>query len=146
VVSEGRTFYYASKGEAIAVGRVLADVRRVSRPGSRLFVGPLDLRRTPYNEAEFYHFLSEWVPATYFIDLHPGVALRHGAQLARELASADVAVLSPQIIDEPNQSRLFGSDAGNRVLARAFCLVSTHRQYRVFVKCQAGQVTSPQQA
>lgn len=138
VTSRGRTFYLQSEEDATAVGQVIADVRRVSRPGARLFVGPLDLRMTLYNEAELYYLLPEFVPATYFIDMHPDVALRQGTRLARDVAGADVLILSPEVwmIEPASDPGRVGSNAANLIVARDFCPLSTHSKYQVLIKCR----------
>jgi hypothetical protein len=40
----------------------LAAAARISRPGQRLFVGPGNLRKTPYSDAYLYYELGDLVP------------------------------------------------------------------------------------
>ena len=53
---------------------MIADLDRMSKPGERLLVGPSDLRRTWYSDAFFYYMFPELTPATYFIEMDPGLA------------------------------------------------------------------------
>lgn len=124
---EGRTFLYGRRDAAEAVNAAVPLVDELTEPGDRLFVGPGDLRKTPYSEAYLYHLLPELEPATRYIEMDPGVANAADSGLAEELASAEVALLSSIRDDweEPNDSRRFGSDEPNRVLEERFCLVGS---------------------
>jgi hypothetical protein len=121
----GRTFNVA-RARRGAVRATLETVERVSRPGDRLFVGPRDLRRTPYNDTFLYYLLPQLDPATRFIYMNPAVALHESDQLADDVASADVLVLSDQWSrwNEPNDSVRYGSDRANRVVRDEFCEVA----------------------
>jgi hypothetical protein len=120
----GRIFYYGRPEVASAAHDVLAEVPKWAEEGDRLFVGTTDLRKTPLSEAYLYYLLPEYPPATYFIEMDPGVANRKGSRLADDLRSADIAILSSawNDWDEPNDSRKLGSVVPNRVLAREFCV------------------------
>ncbi|MGI8794266.1 MAG: hypothetical protein ACR2H3_14010 [Acidimicrobiales bacterium] len=140
----GRRFFYGRKDAVDAVHALLRDVEQVAEPGDRLFVGTGDLRKTPYSEAFLYYLLPELPPATRYIEMDPGVANASDSGLARDLASADVVILSSirDDWDEPNDSRLFGDDGPNAVLAETFCLVSSHGVglfgrglYELYVRC-----------
>ncbi|MDQ3146550.1 MAG: hypothetical protein M3R01_06385, partial [Actinomycetota bacterium] len=124
VSREGRNFYYGRRDAAKALRTLLPDLERVAAPGDRLFVGTSDLRKTPYSDAFLYHLFPELDPATRYIEMDPGVANEEGSGLAEDLASADVAVLSRIWNDwnEPNDSRVVGSDESNRVLEDQFRL------------------------
>ncbi len=129
---EGRTFYYGRKDVDKAVAELLPVVDRVSEPGDRLFVGPRDLRKTPYSDAFLYYLLPELPPATRYIEMDPGVANSEDSGLSDDLASADVVILS-RVWDawtEPNDSRKVGSDAPVRVLEERFCLVGSFGERR----------------
>ena len=138
-----RVFYYGRKDAVDAVTQMLPDIDMRKRPGDRLFVGTGDLRKTPYSEAFLYYLLPDLPPATYYIEMDPGVANAPDSGLDRDLASADIVVLSSIRDDweEPNDSRTFGSDAPNQVLARDFQLVGSygtglygHGLYELYVK------------
>jgi hypothetical protein len=128
----GRVFYYGRPEVATAAQQLLAEVPKVAKPGDRLFVGTTDLRKTPLSDAYLYYMLPEYPPATRYIEMDPGVANAKGSGLASDLRSANVAILSGVWNDwsEPNDSRKFGSDAPNRVLARDFCLVASYGNNR----------------
>lgn len=124
----GREFRYARPDAVDAVNAMLPRVEEISEPGERLFVGPGDLRKTPYSEAFLYHLLPQLRPATRYIEMDPGVANADDSGLAEELASADVVILSSIRDDwnEPNESVEFGSNEPNEVLEREFCLVESY--------------------
>jgi hypothetical protein len=128
VSREGRTFYYGREDAAKALRELLPDLERIAPEGGRLFVGTGDLRKTPYSDAFLYHLFPELDPATRYIEMDPGVANEEGSGLADDLASADVAVLSHIWDDwnEPNDSRVVGSDEANRVLDEQFRRIETY--------------------
>jgi hypothetical protein len=136
---DGRVFYYGKEDRAAAANDVIAAAARISRPGQRLFVGPGNLRKTPYSDAYLYYELGDLVPATYYIEMDPGMANTAHSGLDRQLASADIVILS-KIWDnwsEPNDSRKVGSDKPVRVLARDFCRVGTYGGlYELYRKCR----------
>jgi hypothetical protein len=135
----GRVFYYGKPDRAAAANQVIAAAARISKPGQRLFVGPVDLRKTPYSDAYLYYMLPDLVPATYYIEMDPGVANANGSRLPTDLESADVVILSAIWEDwsEPNDSRKVGSDASTKVLARDFCHVGTYLGlYQLYRKCR----------
>ncbi|HUF83839.1 MAG TPA: hypothetical protein VMQ81_04515 [Acidimicrobiia bacterium] len=136
---EGRRFYYGRPDVARAAEPLLAEADRITEPGDRLFVGTTDLRKTPYSDAYLYYMLHELTPATYYIEMDPGVANRDDSGLDDDLASADIAILSSVWNDweEPNDSRDFGSDEPNKVLKEKFCLVDTYGDglYELYERC-----------
>lgn len=143
---DGRTFLYGRPDAVDAVNRLLPLVDELTEPGDRLFVGPADLRRTPYSEAFLYFLLPELVPATRYIEMDPGVANGEDSGLAREVASSDVLILSSIRDDweEPNDSRLYGPNDANEVVRSRFCLVESYGEgvggrglYEVHVPCEA---------
>jgi hypothetical protein len=138
-----RVFYYGRKDAADAVNAMLVDVDRLAHPGERLFVGTGDLRKTPYSEAFLYYLLPDLPPATYYIEMDPGVANADNSGLDRDVASADIVILSSirDDWDEPNDSRKIGPDAPNQVLARDFRLAGSygaglfgHGLYELYVR------------
>jgi hypothetical protein len=137
--NDGRVFYYGRADVAAIFPALIRDVERLTQPGDRLFVGPSDLTRTAYNDAFVYYLFPDLVPATYYIEMDPGVADKPGSGLPGDLASADVAVLTP-IWDhwvEPNDSVKHGSTATARVLARDFCKVRDYDGlYELYRRCR----------
>jgi hypothetical protein len=126
----GRNFYYGTPAAADAANALIAafDAQH-PRPGQRLFVGTVDLRRTPYDDAFFYFLYPELSPATYYIEMDPFDS-RLGSRLAGDVRSADWLILSNlwRNWDEPNDSSKYGSNAPNEVVQRDFCLVGKYGQ------------------
>ena len=62
-------------------------------------------------------------PATYFIEMDPGLANAPDSRLADDLRSADWVILTSfwDGWHEPNTSMDFGSDVPNEIIARNFC-------------------------
>jgi hypothetical protein len=135
---DGRVFYYGKPDRAAAANMVIAEAARIAQPGDRLFVGPANLRKTPYSDAYLYYMLPQLDPATYYIEMDPGVANAEGSGLAQDLESADLVILSSIWDDwsEPNDSRKSGSDEAERVLERDFCLVGNYLdRYELYRRC-----------
>ena len=106
--------------------------RALAEPGERLLVGPLDLRRTWYSDVFIYWLFPELEPATYYIEMDPGLANAEGSSLADDVASADWVILTG-LWDgwmEPNSSMDYGSDAPNQVMRDQFCVVGTWEDSR----------------
>lgn len=128
-VSRGeRSFRFGAWGLAVSAQGVIDDLDRLSSPGERLIVAPGDMRRTWYNDVSLYWMFPELEPATYYIEMDPGLANAEGSSLADDVASADWVILTNFWFgwDEPNTSIDYGSDAPNEVLRQRFCLVSTY--------------------
>jgi hypothetical protein len=123
-----RNFYLGSEPITPAAQAVVDELGRRARPGERLFVGPADLRKTPYSDAYLYHLFPELVPATRYIEMDPGIANAEDSGLADDVASADWLILSHvwDNFDEPNDVRELGSNAPNEVVERDFCLVDDY--------------------
>ena len=139
VERNGRRFYLGDFGPYLASRDVIADLATMSKPGERLLVGPSDLRRTWYSDAFFYYMFPELTPATYFIEMDPGLANAPGSRLASEVASSDWVILT-SFWDgwrEPNSSMDFGSDEPNQVLHDKFCEVKSYQDglVRLFHRC-----------
>jgi len=135
---DGRLFYYGKEDRALAANLVIAEAARISKPGQKLFVGPVDLRKTPYSDAYLYYMLPRLKPGTYYIEMDPGMANTDHSGLDRQLASSDIAILSKIWDDwsEPNDSRKVGSDKAEQVLARDFCHVGSYLGlYELYQKC-----------
>lgn len=125
-VQRGDRYFYLGDYEAfVAVQAAVDEVAARADPGDRLLVGPLDLRRTWYSDVFIYWLLPELEPATYYIEMDPGLANAEDSSLADDVASADFVILTGLWAGwmEPNESMEFGSDAPNRVLADRFCVV-----------------------
>jgi hypothetical protein len=134
-------------GVQAASQQAVDELDRLASPGQRLLVGPADLSRTIYSDVLFYHLFPELDPATYFIEMDPGLADAPGSSLADDVASADWLILTNFWTGwfEPNASSDFGSDAPNQVVADRFCLVGNYDNALVLLyrKCAAGDGVSP---
>ncbi|HVE18774.1 MAG TPA: hypothetical protein VNB52_06805, partial [Ilumatobacteraceae bacterium] len=139
VSRNGRRFYLGDFGPYLASRDVIADLGKMSKPGERLLVGPSDLRRTWYSDAFFYYMFPELTPATYFIEMDPGLANAPGSRLASEVASSDWVILTGfwDGWREPNSSMDFGSDVPNKVLNDDFCEVGNYQSglVRLYHRC-----------
>ena len=127
VERDDRYFYLGDREAYLAVQAAVDQLDALAQPGERLLVGPNDLRRTWYSDAFIYWLLPELDPATYYIEMDPGLANAEGSSLAADVASADWVVLTG-LWDgwtEPNSSVDYGSDAPNQVLRDEFCVVGT---------------------
>ena len=141
VSRDGRRFYLGDFGPYLASRDVITDLGQLAKPGERLLVGPSDLRRTWYSDAFFYYLFPELTPATYFIEMDPGLANAPGSRLASEVASSDWVILT-SFWDgwrEPNSSMDFGSDEPNTVLHDKFCEVKSYENglVRLFHRCRS---------
>jgi hypothetical protein len=140
-VSRGdRNFYFGAPRAALASQQLVDDLDGLVAPGDRLFVGPMDLSRTWYSDAVFYWLFPEMEPATYFIEMDPGLANAEGSRLADDLDSADFVVLTAFWAgwNEPNAAMDFGSPAPNEVLAERFCQYRAYQDglARLFYRCR----------
>ena len=82
-----RSFPLKSIGQARVTRKMLDQLEKSSSPEQRLFVGPLDLRRTNYNDTFIYHFMLQLRPATYF------------SQSTRFTSSADIGRADWLVLD-----------------------------------------------
>jgi len=134
----GRSWYTAYASDAAPTQQLLDTVERIAKPGERLFVGPQDLRKTPYSDAFFYYLLPQLTPSTYYIEMDPGVANASDSGLANEVRHSDLLILSTAWAnwDEPNSSRQVGPDTANQVVRTQFCLVGTYGpHYKLYRRC-----------
>ena len=70
-------------------------IPKYARPGDKLFVGPTDLRKTPYSDAYLYYLLPEYAPGTYYIEMDPGVANAKDSRMPKDLAHSHRSGASP---------------------------------------------------
>ncbi|HEX7134812.1 MAG TPA: hypothetical protein VF228_19720, partial [Iamia sp.] len=128
-----RAFFLGAPDIADSAQSVTDALAARIQPGDRLFVGTADLRKTPYSDAYFYFLFPQATPATYYIEMDPGIANADDSGLADEVESADWLILS-HVWDpwsEPNDSRDFGSDAPNQVVADQFCALNDESDFYV---------------
>ncbi len=147
VERDGRRFWFGDAFVASALNQMVVDLDDLTEPGDRLIVGPADLSRTIYSDVAVYFLFPELEPATYFIEMDPGLADTEGSGLAEDIATADFLVLTNIWTgwNEPNASSDFLSQEANQAVADNFCLV---RQYEenlvmIFERCEGGGGVSP---
>lgn len=147
VSRDDRNFWFGNVPLQVASQAAIDELDLLSTPGERLLVGPADLSRTIYSDVVFYFMFPELEPATYFIEMDPGLADDEGSSLADDVASADWLILTNFWTGwyEPNASSDFGSDAPNQVVADQFCLVGNYEDALVLLyrKCEQGDGISP---
>lgn len=142
VERDGRRFWFGDYFVASALNEMVADLDELTEPGDRLIVGPADLSRTIYSDVAVYFLFPELDPATYFVEMDPGLADAEGSGLDEDIASADFLVLTNIWTGwkEPNASSKHLSQEANRAVADNFCLI---RQYEenlvmIFQRCEGG--------
>jgi 4-amino-4-deoxy-L-arabinose transferase-like glycosyltransferase len=148
VVSRGdRWFPIGDTRTSIATQEVVDDLDRLSTPGQRLLVGPVDLRQTAYSDVFFHHLFPDLDPATYYIEMDPGLANTVGSSLPEDVRSADWLILTRFWSGwiEPNTSIVFGPDDANVVVENEFCLRGSYQQdlIRLYEKCEGGGAPGP---
>ena len=147
VARDGRTFYFGNEPLQRASQAAMDELDRSSTPGQRLLVGPADLSRTIYSDVVFYFMFPELVPATYYIEMDPGLADQPGSSLADDVASADWVLLTNFWTGwyEPNASSEFGSERPNQIVADRFCLVGNYENALVLLyrACDQGDGVNP---
>jgi hypothetical protein len=145
-----RYFYLGDERPWRASLEVVKVLDELAQPGQRLFVGPVDLRQTAYSDVFFYHLFPELNPATYFIEMDPGLANKQGSRLAADVASADWLILTRFWSGwiEPNDSVIFGPDAPNQVVEQQFCLRASFQLdlVRLYERCASGDGIGPYDA
>lgn len=137
----GRRFYYGNQDAVAQLEELLPIANEIARPGDRLVVGTGDLRKTPLSEAFLYYLLPQTRPGTHYIEMDPGVANAEDSQLADDLKSADLVILSRVWDDfhEPNDSEKLGSPEPNRVLRERFCTVVDLPLYELLERCDRAE-------
>lgn len=148
VERDDRRFWFGDPIAAQALSEMIIDLDAISEPGDRLVVGPADLSRTIYSDVSVYYFFPELVPATYYIEMDPGLADTAGSGLAEDIETADFVVLTNLWTGwkEPNASSEFLSQEGNQAVADNFCLKERYQENMVmlFERCEGGGGVLPQ--
>ena len=138
--NDGRNFYYGNAEVPRPRRQRGRRARRARRgPGKRLFVGPADLRKTPYSDAFFYYLFPELTPGTHYIEMDPGMANAPDSGLADEVRHAGLADPVRRLDRLGRAERLAGSSVPttpNEVVREDFCLVGDYgagRAYRALL-------------
>ena len=147
VERDGRRFWFGDALVASALNEMIVDLDELTEPGDRIVVGPADLSRTIYSDVAIYYLFAELEPATYFIEMDPGLADAEGSGLAQDIETADFLVLTNIWTgwNEPNASSDFLSQEANQAVAANFCLVRTYEEnlVMIFQRCEGGGGVSP---
>jgi hypothetical protein len=132
----GRLFFVDNAETARVTADVLDALDRASSPGQRLFVGPLDLRRTNYADTFIYYMMPKLVPATYFLEMNPFSANRPNSRLTSDIESADWLVLDRtwDVWPENNKSAEYGSNLPNEAVEHLFRKQGEFGSYTLFAK------------
>ena len=112
--------------------------------GSRLIEGPSDLRFANYSETSIYWLLPQLDPATYFLEVNPGITNVKHSGFAAEIAQADWLILSSKFVafKEPNSSVKPGWNGPNVVVAKKFCLSKLIGHYELLRRLRFGESAS----
>lgn len=144
---DGRRFWVGDPAVASGINQMIPELEALAEPGDRLFVGPGDLSRTIYADTYIYWLFDELDPATYFIEMDPGLADLEGSGMAEDIESADFVVLTNTWggWHEPNESEIFRSQEHNQAVADNFCLVESYETNLIllFQRCEGGGGLNP---
>ena len=147
VERDDRRFWFGDPNVASALNQLIPDLEELTEPGDRLIVGPADLSRTIYSDVAVYFLFPELEPATYYVEMDPGLADTEGSGLAEDIATADYLVLTNIWTgwNEPNDSSLHLSQEHNQAVADNFCLIGRYEDNLVllFERCEGGGGVSP---
>ena len=142
VEREDRKFWFGNPEVANALIAMIPDLEARSEPGDKLVVGTADLSRTVYSDVSIYFLFDELDPATYFIEMDPGLADAEGSGLAEDIEQADFVVLTNFWSGwlEPNTSVKRQSQEHNQAIADNFCLVGQYESnlLMLFERCEGG--------
>ncbi len=142
VERDGRKFWFGNPEVANALIAMIPDLDARSDPGDKLVVGTADLSRTVYSDVSIYFLFDELDPATYFIEMDPGLADAAGSGLAEDIEQADFVVLTNFWSGwlEPNTSVKRQSQEHNQAVADNFCLVGQYESnlLLLFERCEGG--------
>jgi len=142
VEREDRRFWFGNPEVANALIAMIPDLEGRSEPGDRLIVGTADLSRTVYSDVSIYYLFDDLEPATYFIEMDPGLADAEGSGLAEDIEQADFVVLTNFWSGwlEPNTSVRRRSQEHNQAVADNFCLVGQYESnlLMLFERCEGG--------
>ncbi len=132
----GRTFAVAADDIADLLN-ILGTLDAFAEPGDSVFVGPEVLARTNYSETFLYHLLGDYEPASYHIQMNPGLANREGGRLAADIEQADWLILTNLFNgwSEPNSSTSDGDLRADAVVESSFCEVASFGPRTLYGNC-----------
>jgi hypothetical protein len=141
---DGRTVNVWSQGAKKNLKGLLTAVDQHSQPGTRVVVGPRDLRRTNYTDTFLYFLLPRLEPGTFYLEMEPGVANADDSRLADDIRKSDLLILTNRYDswDEPNASKKFGSDVPNAIVKSDFSSVGRWGPWELFARNENATVGS----
>ena len=133
---DGRTFT-VDLDDASDLLSILRTLDAYAEPGDSVFVGPEMLARTNYSETFLYHLLPDYEPASYHIQMNPGLANREGGRLAADIEAADWLILTSLFNGwaEPNSSTSDGDLRADAVVASSFCPIDSFGPRTLYRNC-----------
>jgi hypothetical protein len=139
VAFDGRYYYDESPDAARALNQLIPMADRLAGRHGSLFVGQLDMRRADYNDVAVYFLLSGLHPATRYMELDPGGANNSDANLAKQIAAADVLLLTSRYDGwgtSVTASSAFGPSIANEVVRKDFCRRASAWEYVLLQRCR----------
>jgi len=138
-----RTLIVADAAAASELESTLAQITRVSTPGSSVFLGAKDMSRPTLSWILLYHLLPDLRADAYYLELPPGVAEKRGSPLVADIKGADVLVLAD--VPAPRTAFFFpymgsGSEDANQTVANEFCAVAETAHGTVYTHCAPTRV------
>lgn len=132
----GRTLLVSTAASASALRSALRAVQLNSKRGSRIFVGPRDLRFANYTYTSAYFLLPNLTPCSFYLEMDPGVANAANSGLSKRLPTCNILLLTSQYSNwnEPNASRVPGSETPNLVVLHDFRQTGAWGPWSVWVK------------
>ena len=117
--------------------RRLPQMLRRPTPNHLSFVGVLILPVAAVVVSERYYLTPDHEPASYHLQMNPGLANRLGGRLAEDVASADWLILTSLFDgwDEPNRSVQDGDLRADAVVESSFCAVETIGKSTLYRRC-----------
>ena len=148
VERDGRRFWFGDFFVASALNELIPDLDELTEPGDRLVVGPADLSRTIYSDVSVYFLFPELVPATYFIEMDPGLADAEGSGLAEDIETADFLRADQHLDRMERAERVVGPSVAGGQPGRRRQLLPDRSQYEdnlvlLFERCEGGGGVSP---
>jgi hypothetical protein len=136
VTNEGRAIQLSSSAQARDLQQLLRTLDRRARAHGRVFVGPVDMRRTNLNDTYIYFLLPQLTPGTFYLEMEPGVANAPSSDLARQVSRNDWLILTSEWDgwSEPNASTVDGSENPNRVARSQFSRVGAWGPWELLEK------------
>jgi hypothetical protein len=137
VVNGARSFPIESQPTARALNSLLPRLDSIATPGARVFVGPVNLRLTNYNDTFLYYLLPDLRPASFYMELNAGTANASHSGLANDLRRAQFLLLTTRYDDwkGPTATRRPGSPAPVSVVRTEFCVVAQIAPYSLLRRC-----------